>query len=107
MPHSTYSKKKSFYLLEGTFLRTGKAKNGRNCSKFINRSQIFIAFPKFNATHRNHEILSKSLVPNTQFMRRKKGGSDLHGVAGKGKEQEHSVPANCLGRRDPYQGGWV
>jgi hypothetical protein len=44
-------------------------KNGRNRSKFgkwffINRSQIFIALPKFSVTHRNYEILSKSLVPN-------------------------------------------
>ncbi len=31
---------------------------------FINRSQIFIAFPKFYVTHRIYEILSKSLVPN-------------------------------------------
>jgi hypothetical protein len=33
---------------------------------FINRSQIFIALPKFYATHRNYEILSKSLVPIKQ-----------------------------------------
>jgi hypothetical protein len=31
---------------------------------FINRSQIFIALPKFYVTHRIYEILSKSLVPN-------------------------------------------
>jgi hypothetical protein len=33
---------------------------------FLNRSQIFIVFPKFYATHRNYEILSKSMVPSTQ-----------------------------------------
>ncbi len=32
---------------------------------FINRSQIFIALPKYYVTHRIYEILSKSLVPNT------------------------------------------
>jgi hypothetical protein len=32
----------------------------------IYRSQIFIVFPKFYATHRNYEILSKSMVPSTQ-----------------------------------------
>jgi hypothetical protein len=37
------------------FMRTEKAKNGRNRSKF--------ALPKFYVTHRNYEILSKSLVP--------------------------------------------
>jgi hypothetical protein len=59
--------------LEGTmnFLRTEKVKNGRNRSKFrktefLNRSQIFIALPKFYTLHRNYEILSKSLVPSEQ-----------------------------------------
>ncbi len=33
---------------------------------FINRSQIFIALPKFYVTHQNYEILSKSLVPTVQ-----------------------------------------
>ena len=37
------------------FMRTEKAKNGRNRSKF--------ALPKFYVTHRNYEIFSKSLVP--------------------------------------------
>jgi hypothetical protein len=32
---------------------------------FINRSQTFIVFPKFYATHRNYEILSKSMVLST------------------------------------------
>jgi hypothetical protein len=40
-------------------LRTEKVKNGRNRSKFLN----FIALPKCYVTHRNYEILSKSLVP--------------------------------------------
>jgi hypothetical protein len=31
---------------------------------FINRSQIFIALPKFYVTHLIYEILSKSLVPS-------------------------------------------
>jgi hypothetical protein len=30
---------------------------------FINRSKILIALPKWYSTHRNNEILSKSLVP--------------------------------------------
>ncbi len=33
---------------------------------FINIFWIFIALPKFYATHRNYEILSKSLVPIEQ-----------------------------------------
>ncbi len=42
MPHSTYSKKKSFYLLEGTmnfFEKTEKVENKRNRSKF--RKTVF------------------------------------------------------------------
>jgi hypothetical protein len=31
--------------------------------KTVFYKQIFIALPKFYATHRNYEILSKSLVP--------------------------------------------
>jgi hypothetical protein len=56
MPHSTYSKKKSFHLLDGTMNFFGlKVKNGRKCSifrktVFVNRSQIFIAFPRLYAT---------------------------------------------------------
>ncbi len=33
---------------------------------FMNRSQIFIALPKFYVTYRIYEILSKSLVPSVQ-----------------------------------------
>jgi hypothetical protein len=33
---------------------------------FINSSHIFIALPKYYATRRNYEILSKSLVPTEQ-----------------------------------------
>ncbi len=42
MPHSTYSKKKSFHLLEGTM-------------------------NLFYVRHRNYEIMSKSLVPNVHW----------------------------------------
>ncbi len=41
----------------------------------INRSWIFIALPKFYATHQNYEILSKSLVPSVG------GGEEQHGLA--------------------------
>jgi hypothetical protein len=72
MPDSTYSKKKSFHLLEGTmnFFENWKGQKWKKPLKiskfrfFINRSQIFIALTKFYVTHRNYEILSKSLVPN-------------------------------------------
>jgi hypothetical protein len=71
MPHLTYSKKKSFHLLEGTMnlfeeLKSSKMeKNAQYFEKqfFINRSYIFIVLPKFCATHPNYEILSKLLVP--------------------------------------------
>ncbi len=36
---------------------------------FMNRSWIFIALPKFYATHWNYEILSKSLVPTAHVPR--------------------------------------
>jgi hypothetical protein len=41
MAHSTYSKKKSFHVWEGTmnFFENWKVKNGRNCSKF--RKTVF------------------------------------------------------------------
>jgi hypothetical protein len=71
MPHSTYSKKKSFHFLEGTmnlfeelkWSKTGETTQYFEKCFFINRSYIFIALPKFYATHRNYEILSRSLVP--------------------------------------------
>jgi hypothetical protein len=36
---------------------------------FTNKAYIFIALPKFYSTHRNYEILSKSLVPTAQFIK--------------------------------------
>jgi hypothetical protein len=59
MPHSTDSKKKSFYLLEGTMnlfeeLKRPKMEETAQYFEkqfFINRSWIFIALPKFYATH--------------------------------------------------------
>jgi hypothetical protein len=71
MPHSTYSKKKSFHLLEGTvnFLRAEKGQKWKKPLKISKNGflltdlQIFIALPKFYVTHRIYEILSKSLVP--------------------------------------------
>ena len=57
MLHSTYS---SLRRDNELFMRTEKAKNGRNRSKF--------ALPKFYVTHRNYEILSKSLVPTFQTL---------------------------------------
>ncbi len=41
---------------------------------FLNRSQIFIALPKFYVTHRIYEILSKSLVPTVQSHSASKAG---------------------------------
>jgi hypothetical protein len=74
MTHSTYSKKKSCHFLEGTvctFLKTEMGKKGRNRSKFrttVFYKQIldFHCPSKILATHRNSEILSKSLVPTVQ-----------------------------------------
>jgi hypothetical protein len=51
MPYSIYSKKKKFSSLRDN-----------------ERSSIFIALPKFYATHRYYELLSKSLVPNEHIM---------------------------------------
>jgi hypothetical protein len=69
MPHSTYSKKKSFHLLEGTmnfFESWERSKMEETAQKFKNdfyKQIIFTALPKFYATHRIYEILSQSLVP--------------------------------------------
>ncbi len=52
MPHLTFSKKKSFLLSERTM----------NLLENLNKSQIFNALSKFYASHRQYEILSKSLV---------------------------------------------